>query len=161
MTKLNTEVEHIATLVHSDEYEKYLNQVASVYTDRLIFVKRKFAAFSSYELIELPLHEPSSIKYETRWAVVSMIFGALLALSIVLLFLFGSVPDGTRVHVGAFAFVFILAIVLLRGPKRHRLTFIVGDKKYRWESKAGDFKYKLVSTNKIVTFARERDLLVQ
>lgn len=159
MTANNTEDEHITTLVHPDEYAKNVNQVASVYVNRLIFVKRKFAALTRFELIQVPMSECSSITYEIRWALISMIFGALLAVSIPLVLVICPVPAGTRVPVGAFAIVFIFGVILFRGPKRHRLTFVIGGKKFRWESKAGDFKYKIVSTQKIVAFARKGGFL--
>ena len=34
------EEEHVATLVHSDEYAKYANQIASIYTHKIMFAKR-------------------------------------------------------------------------------------------------------------------------
>lgn len=159
MTTFERESEHIATLVHPDEYAKHINQVASVYDDKLIFVKRKFASLASFELVHFSMQECTSIIYEIKWAIVSMVFGALLIISIALVLLFGSVPGGTRVPVGALAFVLIFGFVLFRGPRRHRLTFVIGGKKFKWESKAGDFKYKSVSSTKVVLFARGKGLL--
>jgi hypothetical protein len=159
MTVSNNEGEHIAVLVHPDEYPKHIGQVASVYTDRIILVKRKIVSMTSFELTQPSMRGCSSIKYEIKWAVFSMIFGALLAISIMLVLFFCSVPGGTRVPVGALAFVFIFGVILFRGPKRHRLTFVIDGKKFRWESKAGDFKYKSVSTQKILAFAKDRGIL--
>jgi hypothetical protein len=155
-----TEDEHIATLVYSDEYARYANQMASVSSQKLIFVKRKELAMKPYELLEFPISQCSSISYETKWAVVPMIFGALLVA--LLLFIFSSrIPAGTQVPIGALAVALIFGVVLLRGPKRHRLTFFMNGKKLVWQSKAGDYKYKVASTTKVVSFARDKGLLVQ
>ncbi|MFZ6654486.1 hypothetical protein [Undibacterium sp. TJN19] len=158
MTLPNVDEEHIATLVYPDEYAKNINQIASVSTQKLVFVKRKVASLTPFELLQFSLSECSAIFYEIKWAVVSMIFGGLLALSILLVLAFGSFPAGMSVPIGAMGFCFVLGVVLLRGPKRHRLTFVVNGKKFRWQSKAGDFKYKLVSTQKIVAFAKEKGI---
>lgn len=158
MTTMPSEEEHIATLVHPDEYARNVNQMASVSTHKLVFVKRKELALKPFELLQFPLDECSSITYETKWAIVPMAFGALLVA--IILFIFSSeVPVGTRVPIGALAIAFIFGVALLRGPKRHRLTFVVNGKELKWQSKAGDFEYKITSTQKIVAFAKEKGLL--
>jgi hypothetical protein len=153
------EEEHIATLVHDDEYSRNAGQMAKIYSTRLLFVKRKELALKPYELVELPLEQCTSISYEVKWAIVPMIFGMLLV-AVVGFILTSYIEPGTRVPVGALAIVLIFGVILARGPKRHRLTFIVGGKRYRWQSKAGDFKYKIASVRKLVSFAREKGLLV-
>ena len=152
------EDQHIATLVHGDEYARNAGQIASVSERHLLFVKRKELALKPFELVELPTCDCSSIEYGVKWAVAPMIFGLLLV-GLVIFILTSYVEPGTRVPVGALAIVLIFGAVLARGPKRHRLTFVVGGRRYKWQSKAGDFKYKLASVNKVVTFARERGLL--
>jgi hypothetical protein len=154
------EEEHIATLVHPDEYARNVNQIATLTTHTLVFVKRKELALKPFEIVRFPLSECSSISYESRWAVVPMIFGALLVALIVFIFAFLSqVPDGTRVPIGALSVAFVFGVVLFRGPKRHRLTFVVNGRKLKWQSKAGDFKHKMVSVQRAIAFAKERGLL--
>jgi hypothetical protein len=159
MTKAIIEEEHIATLAHPDEYAKHVSQIASVSTHKLVFIKRKMMALTPFELVQFPISECSSITYEIRWAIASMVFGAIVVISIISLFIFGSVPGGTTVPIGAIAITFMAGAVLLRGPRRHRLTFVVNGKKLRWQSKAGDFKYKIVSTQKVREFAKLKGLL--
>lgn len=158
MSKALHEEEHIATLVHPDEYARNVGQVATLSTSRILFVKRRELAHKPFELVEYPTSRCASIKYEVKWAIIAMTLGVLLMLLI--LFIFSSeLPAGTRVPVGALVIALLFGVSLLRGPKRHRLTFVVDGKALRWQSKAGDFKYKVVSVNKIVAFAKERGLL--
>ncbi len=158
MSAAPNEEEHIATLVHPDEYARNAGQVASLSTSRILFVKRRELALKPFELVEYPTAGCTTIKYEVKWAYLAMTLGVLLVLLI--LFIFASeVPAGTHVPVGALAIALVFGAILLRGPKRHRLTFVVDGKTLRWQSKAGDFKYKVASVNKVVAFAKEHGLL--
>ncbi|WP_428001311.1 hypothetical protein [Acidovorax sp.] len=152
------DVEHIATLVHSDEYAKYVNQVASVSSERILFVKRKELAMTPYELIEFPTSALTSVRYEKKLAIIPMVVGALFV-ALVLFILTSEVAPGTRVPVGALAALVVFGGALFLGPKRHQLTFEVGGKSLRWKSKAGDFKYKVVSSQKVVEWARAKGVL--
>jgi hypothetical protein len=154
----SNEEEHVATLVHSDEYAKYANQVASISTHKIVFVKRKELAMTPYELVQFPTAACTSIAYERKLAVVPMVVGALLV-ALVLFILSSEVMVGTRVPVGALAVVLIFGTIMFFGLKRHQLTFVVDGKRLKWKSKAGDFKYKVVSTGKVVAFAKEKGLL--
>ncbi len=158
MTVDASEHEHIATLVHADEYARNASQVANLSTDKLVFIKRKELALKPFELVEYEMRECTAISYEVKWALLGMVFGTLLVL--VILFIFASdVPAGTQVPVGALAIALVAGAVLMRGPKRHRLTFEIAGKRLRWQSKAGDFKYKVASVNKVLAFAESRGLL--
>jgi hypothetical protein len=152
------EDEHVATLVHQDEFGRNASQVASLSTTRILFVKRKELALKPFELVDLPMNRCTEITYSVKWAVVAMALGATLVLLVI--FIFSSVvPAGTSVPVGALAIAFVFGAILMRGPKRHRLTFIVDGKRYRWQSKAGDFKYKVASVNKVIAFAQSQGIL--
>ena len=50
-----SEEEHIATLVPPDEYVRNANQMASVSTRKLLFVKRKELALKPFELLQFPI----------------------------------------------------------------------------------------------------------
>jgi len=159
MTIASAEEEHIATLVHADEYARNASQVATISTHKLVFIKRKELAMKPFELVEYPMGECTAISYEIKWAVFGMVVGTLLVLLI--LFIFASeVPAGTRFPVGALAIALVFGAVLMRGPKRHRITFNMAGKQLKWQSKAGDFKYKVASVNKILAFAESRGLLI-
>lgn len=153
-----TEEEHVATLVHADEYRRNANQVANLSTEKLVFIKRKELAMKPFDLIEYPMRDCTAIAYEVKWALFGMVLGALLVVLIGFIFM-SDVVAGTTVPVGALAVALVFGATLLRGPKRHHLTFVVGGKKLRWQSKAGDFKYKGASVNKIVAFAKSKGLL--
>ena len=153
-----SEEEHVATLVHPDEYVRNASQVAKLSTERLVFIKRKELSMTPFELVEYPISECSSISYEVKWAWLGMTIGATLVL-LLLFILTSEIPADTRVPVGAIAIALVFGATLLRGPKRHRLTFMVAGKRLRWQSKAGDFKYKVASVNKVVAFAQAKGLL--
>ena len=152
--------EHIATFVHPDEYARNPNQVACVTTRKIVFVKRKELAMKPFELVEFPLDQCSRITYETRHAFLPMVLGAFLVL-LVGFILSSDIPAGTRVPVGSLAIVFIFGGGLVFSPKRHRFTFIMNNRKLKWQSKAGDYKYKTGSTQKLIAFAKEKGLMTE
>jgi len=153
------EEQRIATLVHPDEYRKSPNQVATLSTERILFVKRKELSFKPFELVYFPVADCSAIAYEMKYAVFRMIFGGLLVALIVLFFLTGLVPAGTSVPIGLIGLAAIIGVNLVIGVKRHKLTFVVQGRKLNWHSKAGDFKYKVASVNQVVAFAKDHGLL--
>ncbi|HAR45660.1 MAG: hypothetical protein A2X56_06240 [Nitrospirae bacterium GWC2_57_13] len=152
--------ESIAIFVHPDEYARNPNQVASVTTRKIVFVKRKELAMKPFELVEFPLGQCSRITYETRHAFLPMMLGAFLVL-LVGFILSSDIPAGTRVPVGALAIAFMFGGGLMFSPKRHRFTFVMNSRKLKWQSKAGDYKYKMGSTQKLIAFAREKGLMVE
>ncbi|MFC5498566.1 hypothetical protein ACFPOE_13550, partial [Caenimonas terrae] len=153
------EERRIATLVLPEDYGRNAGQVASLSTHAILYIKRKELSLKPFELISLPASQCSSIQYEQRLAVVPMVLGGLLVLLLLSAFIFGSVEAGTSIRLGAVALALIFGLNMLFGVKRHRLTFIVDGKRYRWQSKAGDYKYKTAVVERLVAYARERGLL--
>lgn len=149
--------EHIATLIHPAEYEKHPNQVASVYTHKIVLLKKR--AFSNATLHEIPIAQCSAVIYRRRWALLSMMAGGFMIASVIGAFTFGSVNDGTRVPIGALALAVVAGGIMLVNPRKHRLIFVVDGKRLKWESRASDYKFKMVSTQKIRDFARSKGLL--
>ncbi len=152
------EAEHIATLVHPDEYAKYVNQVASVSSERILFVKRKELAMRPFELLQFATSSCTSVRYQKKLAVIPMLIGAFFV-GLVVFILTSEVAPGTRVPVGALAILLVFGAILFLGPRRHQLTFEVDGKTLKWKSKAGDFKYKVVSSQKVVEWARSKGIL--
>jgi hypothetical protein len=153
------EEESVAILVLPEDYRKNSDQVARISNRKIIYVKGKLFALKPFELVALPISQCSSIEYERRLAIAPMIFGGLLVLLLVGAFAFGTVDSGTSVRWGAVALAIIFGLNLLFGVKRHRLTFTVAGRRYRWQSKAGDFKYKIAAVQRVVGFARQQGLL--
>jgi hypothetical protein len=154
---MQPENEYVATLIHAVDYEKQVNQIANVNTTDLLFVKRKELAMEPYELQRFPMADCTLISYKVHWALGSMIAGAA-AFALLPLLIFFEIPAGTLVPIGALGIVICGGITLLRYPKRHRLTFVVAGKKFRWQSKAGDFQDKAASVMKVVAFAKRAGL---
>ncbi|MDQ1923551.1 hypothetical protein [Massilia pseudoviolaceinigra] len=157
MPDIHTEDQNIATLVHTDEYGKHYNQIASIRTHQIVVVKRKVLSLNGYELVRIHLGPTAAMTYKVKWALVPMLFGAALVAGIIALFVFGSVEAGTRIPVGALAFGLIFGGVLMSGPKRHLITVTTGGRTYRWKSKGGDFKYKIASTQRAIAFISARN----
>ncbi|MDM5181114.1 hypothetical protein PO883_28425 [Massilia sp. DJPM01] len=153
MSDIQTEDLTIATLVHSDEYAKHFKQIAIIRTHAIYVVKRKYG----YEMARIPLEQGATITYAVTWALIPMLFGALLVAGIIAIFVFGSVEAGTRIPVGALALGSIFGSVLIRGTKRHLITVRTGGRTYRWRSKAGAFKDKISSTARVIAFMRARN----
>ncbi len=153
------EEQNVATLVLPEDYVKNPNQIARVSSQRIIFIKRKEFSLSPFELIELPVSACSAVSYEQKLALARMVAGIALVALVVTFFLMGEVEAGTYVPVGLLGLAVVIGISLALGVKRHRLVFTVGGKKFKWQSKAGDFKYKTASVERVLGFARERGLL--
>ena len=133
---------YIATLVHPDEYVKNPNQVAVVTRKAITFVKRKEFAMSPYALEDYPSELCTSVTYKKRFALVPAIFGVVCLACAVLPFILPVAEAGYTVKIGLLCVMAITGATLVFGIKRHRLTFLINGKKRKWQSKAGDFKYK-------------------
>ena len=152
--------ESIAVLVHPDEFKKNPNQVASLTDKRIKYIRGKTLAMNPFEIEYYPIEKCNRIKYEKKFAVLPMIFGVFCIL-IVGLVMISPIPGGTRVPVGALALALGLGVILVRGIKRHKLTFEFDSKDLKWQSKAGDFKHKHQAVQNITEFARKKALLVE
>lgn len=157
MSAITEEDEHIATLVHADEYAKNVGQVASISTHRILYVKRRELAMTPYELLEFPTSSCTSVTYQKKLALVPMIVGVLLV-GLVTFILTSEVAPGTRVPVGALAILVVVGATLFAGPKRHQFTFMVDGKRLKWRSRAGDYKYKVASVRKVLAWAESKGL---
>jgi hypothetical protein len=151
---MTDEEQHIATLVYPDEYAKNVSQIASLSTHKLVYVKRKELSLKPFDLLEFHTSLCTCITYEIKWAFGSMIFGAFLV-ALVFFVLSSDLTAAPRVPIGALAIVLVFGGILARGPKRHRLTFLVDGKPMRWQSKAGDFKYKVIAVERVIAYARD------
>lgn len=160
----NTEDKHVATLVLPEEYERHVDQVASISTHWLLFIKRKRLALQPFKLLEFPLHDCSAIAYKTRIAIFSMLWGLIMLVLAGLIF-YGVYAYGDRAlenrafPIGAVLVMLFFSFKLLRYPQRHCLTFVINGKKLNWQSRAGDFKRKTLEVEKIIQFARNKGLL--
>lgn len=76
---MNTNAEeHVATLIHPDEYMRHLNQVASLSTKSIVFLKRKFVSRSGWELVSYPVSDCARITYKDERSIMVVLFGLLL-----------------------------------------------------------------------------------
>ncbi len=159
---LDNEREVLAVLVSPDEYTKAPNNVASVTTSQIIFIKRKEFAIKPYEVVDFPINECSSINYEIKWAIFPVVMGvfliALIGYIFFSLFTYGIPPEGLHFPIGAILVTSLFGYRLFTSPKRHHLTFVINEKKYKWQSKAGDYKYKTAAVENIINFAKSKSI---
>lgn len=163
---MNSEIaeeEWVATLLHPDEYAANVNNVATVTTRKIVYIKRKELALKPFERVEYPIADCSSITYKKHYAIGSFAAGLVAVLLVICiawgLIVYGAnLQPGTRLSVGAVIAVAIFGMFRISGIKRHRLTFKIGANNVRWQSRAGEFKSKDVSVQKVAAFAQERGL---
>ena len=151
----------ITRFIEEWDYPKSVNRVASVTSEKILFIKRKELAMVPYELQYFRMSDCKSITYEIKWAVGPMLFGAFLLLVFCFIiwglgFSDTGISSGTRIPViGVFVLLPVYAIRLLIGVKRHLITFVMNDKKLKWISKGGDFKLKTINAQQLVAFAKQ------
>jgi hypothetical protein len=157
--------ELVAIFVHPDEYVRHLNQVASLTTRDIVFLKRKFVSKSGSELVNYSVKDCVGIIYEDKLSFLAIIFGLLLVLLVaailyMLVVYWSDLQPQTRVPIGAIAIAGLYGLRWLFGSRRHKITFVLKDKTALvWESRLGDHKSKRVSVQKVVEFAKSAGLL--
>jgi hypothetical protein len=72
-----TSEQSVAILVFPEDYLRQLNSVASVTTQNVIHLKRKFVSKAGWELVPIPLSEFTAIEYRKELALLHVLFGAL------------------------------------------------------------------------------------
>lgn len=147
----------MASLIHEADYAKQVNQVATVWTQQIRFVRRKELAMTAFAVELLPMSEVRSITYETRHALGAAFLG-LACVAILALVLWSPIPAGTKVPIGALFLVAGAGLVWMRGTKRHVIEFRLKDRTAIWQSRAGEFKDKKVVVDRVMAFAREAGL---
>jgi hypothetical protein len=154
----------VVTLIFPNGYAHQLNEVASVTTRNVVFLKRKLLSSSGSELVKYPLTEVANVDYRETRPILRLIFGALLTALILFIFVmiyvyWDRLEPGTRIYVGLFAIAGFYGVRLLTDSRISRLTFRMRDgSKLAWKSKPGDFKIMRDSALRILDFAKQRGL---
>jgi hypothetical protein len=157
--------EMIATLVEPNRYPRHLGQVAALTTEHLVVLKRKFVSRAGYEIHTAPLSGCARVRYRDERPIPTMVGGALIlaivaGVLVMLVLSWKDLEPGTRVPIGALAVAGLYGSRWLFGARRHRLVFAMTDgTSLAWTSLSGEFaKYK-AEVDRVVEFARSRDLL--
>jgi hypothetical protein len=157
--------EFVATLLHPDEYRRNFNRVASLSSENVTFLNRKFFSKAGWELVKYPMSECRSVSYKDERPLLGMFFGALLVALAIFIFYalvvyWDRLDAGTRIPAGLVGLAGLYGIRMLFGARRHRLVFfLAGERKLTWQSQSGDHKHKQASVDKVVAFARSKGLL--
>jgi hypothetical protein len=155
----------VAILVFPEDYLRQLNSVASVTTQNVIHLKRKFVSKAGWELVPTPLSEFTAIEYRKELALVRVLFGAfLVALVLFVLAMlakyWNDLEPSTRVPVGALAIAGVYGTRMAFGVRRHRFVFVRSDgSKLMWKSRSGEDKLMQPLVDKLIEFARTRGLM--
>lgn len=156
--------EHVATLIHPDEYMRHLNQVASLSTKNIVFLKRKFVSKSGWELVSYPLSDCTRIFYKDERPLTVIVPGLLLTVLIAGIFYmlftyWNDLEPSARIPIGALGVAGFYGFRWVLGSRRHKIAFELKDKtQLEWKSRPGDYKYKTVSAQKVVEFAKSTGL---
>src|SRR5688572_5743730 len=102
---MNTSEQSVAILVFPEDYLRQLNSVASVTTQNVVHLKRKFVSKAGWELVPIPLSEFTAIDYKKEVAVARVLFGAFLILLVLFVLAmlakyWNDLEPSTRVPVG-------------------------------------------------------------
>lgn len=157
--------ERVATLIEPGEYAYHLNEVVGVTTREIVFLKRKFASRAGHELVTYPVSGCAKVKYHDErplWTIVSglLLVGIIAFVAVMLVITWDRLESGTRVPVGLLGLGGFFGLRRLLGARRHRLVFTMKDgKRLSWKSGPGDYQLKRGGAERIVEFARARDLL--
>lgn len=152
--------ESVAILVHQGEYLKHLGEVASVTTEHIRFVQRKFVSKAGWEIAAIPLADCTAITYKDERPWFKILLGVLLtALTVVICYMiyfyWDRLNPGTRIPNGAIAFAGLIGLSWAFRSRRHRLIFLLTDgRTLVWKSRSGDYRYKVASVRNIIKFAQ-------
>ena len=155
----------VATLVFPEDYLRQLNSVASVTTEHVVQLKRKFASRAGWQLVPIPLTEFTSVEYRDEVGLARIVWGVLLVALVlfifVMLFIYWSdLEPGTRLPVGLVALGGLYGAHLALGGRRHRFIFVKSDgSKLTWKSRPGDHGPMKPLVDKLIAFARGRGLM--
>ncbi len=156
--------EQIATLIEPEEYLLHLNQVASLSSRNILFLKRKFFSKSGFELVQYPVSDCSRILYRDKRSFGFIVFGLLLTALIIgifsmLVMYWDALEPSTRIPIGALGVSGFYGFRWVFGSRRHKFTFELKDKtRLVWQSRPGDYQKKNGDTQKIIEFARRTGL---
>jgi hypothetical protein len=156
--------EYITTLIEPDEYVRHLNQVASLSSMNIVFLKRKFISKSGWELVKFPVSDCARIFYKDERPLAIIVSGLLLTTLIVgifyLLFVsWDNLEPSTRIPIGALGVAGFYGFRWVFGSRRHKFIFELKDKtRLVWKSRSGDYVYKKVCAQKIIDFAKSSGL---
>ena len=155
----------VATLVNTDEYKYQINRVTGLTSQRIQFLKRKFASRVGGEVITIPIEQCVFIAYRDKRPLHIIVLGVLLSLAtwgpiIYLAMYWSSISLGMHVRVGLLLMGGLIGLRMTFGARRHELIFALkGRRDVKWKSRPGDFKYKQSAVDKVVEFAREKGVL--
>lgn len=155
----------VATLIQQNEYMHHLNEVLGLSTENIFFLKRKFVSGSGFEIVKYDVDACKKITVTTEFPLIKIFFGVLLMSLIIFIFYsvyqyWDSLEPGTRVYVGMFCLAFFYGFTWVFGAKRHRVSFTLNNGKVlSWKSSSGDFDMKIHEVNKIIEFAKRKEML--
>lgn len=157
--------ELVATLVEPGSYVRRLNQVASLTTEHVVYVARKFVSRQGWEVVRYPVAQCARVTYAGERSIWTFVSGGLLValigfIALILVLYWNELEPGTRVPVGAILFAGLYGLRRLSGARRHRLRFTMRDgTRLEWRSRPGEYESHKANAGRVVEFARSRGIL--
>ncbi len=150
------EEEIVTVFVIPEDYAYHKNQVASVSTQHIRIIRKKFSFSTPYALEEIPIAACGRIDYVERLSPVRIVFGVLLVTLMLTIFyligIYGSqLEAGTTVRVGLLGLALVAGLRWTFMSRQHHMIFHLNDgSRLLWRSRSGDFKYKEWAVNKLL-----------
>ena len=153
----------VASLAMPELYGKCVGQIVTVSTEQLRYIRRRELAMKPYEIETHEISQCRSVRYQSDWAPLRIIFGGLsLALAILIatgVWVYADrLPMGYSVPVVAILALGYFGLRYLLAGRRHVLTFDLESGPLRWTSRPGEFKTWEKSVGSILEFARSKGL---
>lgn len=161
------EAQVVAALVVPSDYVRHLNQVVAVTTEHIVFLKRKFVSASGHEIVRHPIDSCASVEYRDERPLTTIISGVLLlaliaSIVVMLALTWSQLEPGTKLYPGLLVLAVGYGVNRAFGARRHRLIFTLkSGAKLTWASRAGEFEVYRPSAQRVVEFARSRELMAQ
>lgn len=126
---------------------------------------RALHAPDRHELVRYPIGACVSVAYfdeRPRWTIVSgvLLVGLIGFIGYMVIVNWNALAPGTRIYPGLLALLAIYGARRALGARRHRLVFTMKDRtRLTWVSRPDEFEVFAPSAERVVEFARTRELL--
>lgn len=154
--------EFVAGLVEEEDARRHLGQVASVTTEELRVIRRKFVSTKGWELATHRLSDVEAMEHfdeRPLTTTLSGVFMLLVGAAVVLLLVlnWNDLAPETKVPVGAIALLISWGVRRTFSARRHRLVFTLRDgTTVWWASRPGEHALRAPAVANVLELARTR-----
>ena len=154
----------IGIFASAEDYAYHIGQVVAVGEKNLRVVRRKLSFTTPYKIELVPVESISNIEYRSGLVPVRIVAGVvLLALLAGVFYYLGiyriQLESGTTIRVGLLSLAGIYGLRWAFMSSRHQFLFSLSDgSRLKWNSRSGDYKYKVRVVERVIEHIGERAL---